>query len=133
MVFIKKCPTLSCGFRSGYQRIRNPEPFKPRLLDTLWYAQSSSIQPGFMDLDPTGTIEYGFYPVFGYFNRLSEYPAMSNIPSSWPAAWPSTGLQTFYPGEWNGRFGKGKSYADLEAYWVCNDAQIWRICSRDLS
>ena len=31
-----------------------------------------------MDVDPTGTVEYGLYPVFGYFNETSEYPAMSN-------------------------------------------------------
>jgi hypothetical protein len=77
-----------------------------------------------MDLDPTGTIEYGFYPVFGYFNRLSDYPAMSNIPNSWAQnGWPSRGLEMKWPGEWNGRFGRGVKYADLESYWVCNDAQ----------
>jgi hypothetical protein len=123
MVFIQKCPTCPVDSVPVTNETEIQTLSSQGQLDTLWYAQSSSIQPGFMDLDPTGTIEYGFYPVFGYFNRLSEYPAMSNIPTSWPAAWPSTGLQTFYPGEWNGRFGRGVKYADLESYWVCNDAQ----------
>lgn len=32
-----------------------------------------------MDKNPEGTVEWGFYPIFGYFNELDEYPAMSNI------------------------------------------------------
>jgi len=124
MEFIKKCST--CAFDSvpvtdeGEIQTLGAQG----QLDTLWNAQSSSIQPGFMDLDPTGTIEWGFDPVFGYFNKSNDYPAMSNIPGSWPTeGWPSTGLQTKWPGEWDGRFGRGVRYADLEAFWVCNDAQ----------
>jgi hypothetical protein len=124
MVFIQKCPTCPHDTLPVIDEGKIQDLSSQGLLDTLWYAQSSSIQPGFMDLDPTGTIEYGFWPVKGYSNFLSEYPAMSNIPDSWPpGGWPSTGLQTFYPGEWNGRFGRGVKYADLESYWVCNDAQ----------
>jgi len=124
MVFIQKCPTCPHDTVPVTNETEIQNLSSQGLLDTLWYDASSSIQPNFMQLDPTGTIEYGFYPVFGYFNRLSEYPAMSNIPDSWPpGGWPSTGLQTFYPGEWNGRFGRGVKYADLESYWVCNDAQ----------
>ncbi len=76
-----------------------------------------------MDTDPTGTIEWGFYPVFGYFNETGEYPAMSNKPNSWPLnGWPSgNGLK--WPGEWEGRFGRGIIYADMESYFVVNDAQ----------
>ena len=48
---------------------------------------------------------------------------MSNKPDSWPSAWPSTGMETKWPGEWNGRFGRGVMYADLETYFVANDAQ----------
>jgi len=93
-------------------------------LDTLWYAQSSSLQGGFMDQNPTGTVDWGFYPVFGYFNELNDYPAMSNLPNSWPTrGWPSRGFEKKWPGEWNGRFGRGVRYADLEAYYVANDAQ----------
>lgn len=91
-------------------------------LDTLYYLQTSYRQG--MDTDPTGTIEWGYYPVFGYFNENSEYPAMSNRPNSWPPlGWPSSGNELKWPGEWNGRFGRGVIYADLETYFVVNDAQ----------
>ncbi len=77
-----------------------------------------------MDRDPTGTVEWGFYPVFGYFNESGEYPAVSNIEDSWPSSgWPSTGLEKKWQGEWNGRFGRGVKYADQESYYVVNDAQ----------
>lgn len=90
-------------------------------LDTLYYVQSSYREH--MDKDPTLTIEWGLYPVFGYFNPLSETPAMSNRPESWPlAGWPSTGNQTKWQGLWNGRFGS-LAKADLECYFVANDAQ----------
>lgn len=50
----------------------------------------------------------GILSGFGYFNENSEYPAMSNRPESWPPnGWPSTGNQLKWPGEWNGRFGRG--------------------------
>ena len=93
-------------------------------LDTLWYIQSSSLQGGFMDQNSAGTVDWGFYPVFGYFNELQDYPAMSNRPDSWPLnGWPSRGFEKKWTGEWNGRFGRGITYADLEAYFVANDAQ----------
>ena len=54
---------------------------------TLYYLQTSYREE--MDKDPTGTVEWGFYPVFGYFNETGEYPALSNIESSWPiGGWP---------------------------------------------
>ena len=88
----------------------------------LYYLQTSYREE--MDLDPTGTIEWGFSPVFGYFNDAGEYPAVSNLESSWPLnGWPSTGLERKWPGEWNGRFGRGVTYADQECYYVVNDAQ----------
>lgn len=88
----------------------------------LYYLQTSYREE--MDLNPLGTVEWGFYPVFGYFNETGEYPAISNIESSWPiAGWPSTGFETKWPGEWNGRFGRGVIYADQESYYVVNDAQ----------
>ena len=89
---------------------------------TLYYLQTSYREE--MDLDPTGTVEWGFYPAFGYFNETGEYPALSNIPGSWPLnGWPSTGFETKWIGEWNGRFGRGVTYADQESYYVVNDAQ----------
>jgi len=88
----------------------------------LYYLQTSYREE--MDTDPTGTVEWGLYPVYGYFNEYSEYPAMSNRPESWPlAGWPSRGDALKWPGEWNGRFGRGVIYADLETYFVANDAQ----------
>ena len=87
---------------------------------TLYYLQTSYREE--MDTDPTGQVEWGFYPVFGYFNETSEYPALSRLPDSWPTAgWPSANGY-IWPGEWNGRFGRGVSYADLETYFVVNDA-----------
>ena len=56
---------------------------------TLYYLQTSYREE--MDTDPTGQVEWGFYPVFGYFNETSEYPALSRLPDSWPTAgWPSS-------------------------------------------
>ena len=85
---------------------------------TLYYLQTSYREE--MDTDPTGQVEWGFYPVFGYFNETSEYPALSRLPDSWPTAGPH--LADRSPGEWNGRFGRGVTYADLETYFVVNDA-----------
>ncbi|MDZ7334549.1 MAG: hypothetical protein ONB33_09645 [candidate division KSB1 bacterium] len=91
-------------------------------IDTLYFLQTSYREE--MDVDPTGTVEWGLYPVFGYFNELSEYPAMSNRPSSWPPeGWPYKDHLLHWPGEWDGRFGRGVIYADLETYFVANDAQ----------
>jgi len=91
-------------------------------LDTLYYIQSSFRV--FMDTDPTLTLEYGLYPVFGYFNELGETPAMSNNPESWPlSGWPAQENTLKWPGEWNGRFGRGVMKADLECFFVANDAQ----------
>lgn len=91
-------------------------------LQPLYFLQTSYREE--MDRDPTGTIEWGIYPVFGYFNELGEYPAMSNRSDSWPrSGWPSIGYSKKWPGEWNGRFGRGVIYADLETFFVANDAQ----------
>jgi hypothetical protein len=91
-------------------------------LDTLWFLQTSYRER--MDFDPTGTIAWSLYPVYGYMNEFSEYPALSNLPESWPTAgWPSTNTSLKWPGEWNGRFGRGVIYADQETYFVANDAQ----------
>jgi len=91
-------------------------------LDTLYFLQTHYREE--MDVDPTGQIEWGLYPVFGYFNPNSEYPAMSNDSASWPVGgWPASNDQVKWPGEWDGRFGRGVIYADLETYFVANDAQ----------
>ncbi len=88
----------------------------------LYYLQTSYREE--MDRNPTGDVEWGLYPVEGYSNLSSEYPAMSHLPESWPTAgWPSVDYAVKWPGEWNGRFGRGVTYADMEAYFVVNDAQ----------
>ena len=87
---------------------------------TLYYLQTSYREE--MDTDPSGQVEWGFYPVFGYFNENSEYPALSTLPDSWPnGGWPSSEGH-IWANEWNGRFGRGVTYADLETYFVVNDA-----------
>ena len=89
-------------------------------LDTVYFAQGSFFH--FMDKNPGGTVEWGLYPVYGYFNDLNEYPAMSNLPDAWPLeGWPTRdGFK--WQGEWNGRFGRGIMKADQESFLVANDA-----------
>ncbi len=92
-------------------------------LDTLFFIQSHGT-PWYVDLNYDETVEWQLYPVTGYFNEVQDYPAMSNKPDSWPiGGWPSTEFETKWPGEWNGRFGRGIQYAALETYFVTNDAQ----------
>ena len=94
-------------------------------IDTLVYIQTADYIVGnhSVDFNWNRTVEWALSPVPGYFNITQDYPAMSNKPDSWPSAWPSTGTETKWPGEWNGRFGRGVMYADLETYFVANDAQ----------
>jgi hypothetical protein len=90
-------------------------------IDTLFYIQSYGSSG---DVNYEATVGWGFYPVKGYFNESQDYIAMSNKDNSWPPdGWPSTGFSKKWPGEWNGRFGRGIKYADLESYYVFNDAQ----------
>ncbi|MCB0283147.1 MAG: hypothetical protein H6627_04630 [Calditrichae bacterium] len=91
-------------------------------LDSLFFCQANYREE--MDRDPTGQIEWGFHPVPGYMNNSSETPAISNDPNSWPTAgWPYIGTELHWPGEWDGRFGRGQIRSDLECYFVANDAQ----------
>ena len=91
-------------------------------IDTLFYMQSND--PGRNDHNYDHTVDWALYPVPGYVNETQDFVAMSNNPGSWPLqGWPSTGYATKWPGEWNGRFGRGVKYADLETYFVANDAQ----------
>jgi len=110
----------------GYQPVTSEDSIAVMggsgLLDTLYFVQTNFRQG--MDTNPSGTVRWGLYPVFGYFNENNEYVAMSNRPDSWPPdGWPSRGDEKKWPGEWDGRFGRGVKYADLEAYFVANDAQ----------
>jgi len=93
-----------------------------RATDTLYFCQTNYYQA--MDKDPSGTVTWGLEPVGGYFDANGEYPAMSNHAESWPAkGWPERGDALKWQGEWNGRFGRGVQYADMECYFVANDAQ----------
>jgi hypothetical protein len=92
------------------------------LIDTLFFCQTNYREE--MDRDPTGQIEWGLHPAPGYINNLSETPAMSNDPNSWPPeGWLYTDRMRHWAGEWDGRFGRGQIRSDLEAYFVANDAQ----------
>ena len=95
------------------------------LIDTLVYIETADYIVGShaVDFNWDKTVEWALSPVPGYMNIAQDYPAMSNKPDSWPDAWPSAGYSTKWPGEWNGRFGRGIHYADLESYFVANDAQ----------
>ncbi|MBN2356115.1 hypothetical protein JXO59_08375, partial [candidate division KSB1 bacterium] len=93
-------------------------------IDTLFFIQSHSYASANPDLNYDGTVEWGLYPVPGYCNETQDYVAMSNKPESWPpTGWPLTGFTKVWPGEWNGRFGRGITKAALESYFVANDAQ----------
>ncbi len=91
------------------------------LIDSMSFVQSGWNQS---DQNYDGTVRWQFTPVKGYFDPTQDYAAMSNKPDSWPIeGWPSRGFEKKWPGEWNGRFGRGIDYADLESYYVFNDAQ----------
>jgi len=102
-------------------------------LDTLFYVQAAWNFEGTLDRNPEGDITWALHPVPGYFSELSESPALSKDPASWPpGGWPSRGFETKWPGEWNGRFGRGVRYAQLESYFVANDAQDQEYLQSDL-
>ncbi|MBN2281021.1 MAG: hypothetical protein JXQ65_10610 [Candidatus Marinimicrobia bacterium] len=110
-------------------------------IDTIFYIQTYT-REGAHDAPITGGIQWGFYPTKGYMNEAQaaddEIPAMADkigtfrYKDSWPTAgWPavSNGRDTLiYIDEegnvgWNGRFGYNVYKADLECYFVANDAQ----------
>ncbi|MCB9258496.1 MAG: hypothetical protein H6612_04005 [Ignavibacteriales bacterium] len=94
------------------------------LIDTIYFIQGHGYSAFQSDKNYDQTVEWGLYPVPGYCNPSQDYPAMSNKPDSWPIeGWPSRGFERKWPGEWNGRFGRNIKYADLESYFVANDAQ----------
>jgi hypothetical protein len=86
----------------------------------LYYAQQGWERA---DFNPEGTIEWGFKAVMDYQNPLSETMALSNDPDSWPQdGWPAKGNTKKWQGLWNGRYGAGIVKADLESFFVNNDA-----------
>jgi len=102
-------------------------------LDTLYFIEAMWNFEDMLDQNPAGDIVWGLHAVPGYFNELSESPAVSDDPLSWPpAGWPSRGGEKKWQGEWNGRFGRGVKYAQLESYFVANDAQDQEYLQPDL-
>jgi len=90
-------------------------------LDTLYYMQSHYHHA---DFNYDRTIGWMLYPVPGYVNETQDFVAINTKPDTWPPeGWPSRGFEKKWLGEWNGRFGRGIMYADLETYYVANDAQ----------
>ncbi|MCH7576096.1 MAG: hypothetical protein IIA59_13375, partial [Candidatus Marinimicrobia bacterium] len=79
----------------------------------------------FVDRDPSAGKVWGWQPLPGYVNLDQDSPALSNDPGSWPRRWPDQ--PDWYDGEtgaafWNGFFGRGVKNADLETYFVMDDA-----------
>jgi len=89
-------------------------------LHEVYFLQTSYREE--MDQDPDD-FTWGFHPVIDYTSLYSDSPAMSDDPDSWPNGWPSTSTTDKWHGEWNGRFGRGIKYANLETFFVVNDAQ----------
>jgi len=122
--------------------IQNWNEARDGRLDTLYFLETHYREE--MDHSETGDILYGFYPVFGYFNEngLEETPAISDDPDSWPPdGWPAKGGLQYGPALdgskfFHGRFGIGTeekpSKADLECYFVANDAQDQEYFEDDL-
>ena len=93
-------------------------------LDTLYFCQTSYREE--MDRDPTGQVEWGFYPARGYANddAFDATPALSTDPASWPPnGWPTSGSTKVGAGQWFGRRGFNTFNADMECFFVANDAQ----------
>ncbi len=91
--------------------------------DTLYFCQTHYREH--QDKDPNTGLVWGFYPVPGYCNPNFDTPALSDEPNSWPVTvWPDHPDWVDAEGniEWNGFFGRGKTNADLETYFVVNDA-----------
>ncbi len=94
----------------------------PETLHEAYFLQTEYREE--VDKNDAGTVNWTLQPVEGYFNPSQNYPAMSDDPNSWPLeGWPYTGSNKQWAGEWDGRFGRGVKYADLETYFVANDAQ----------
>ncbi|ARA94156.1 hypothetical protein AWN76_014005 [Rhodothermaceae bacterium RA] len=74
----------------------------------------------FIDRDPVTKVAWGWAPVPGYANPRQASPARSDDPSTWPATWPDRPVD--WAGQWNGFFGRGVQNADVETYFVFDDA-----------
>ena len=75
----------------------------------------------FIDRDPVTKIPWGWAPLPGYSNPFQDSPARSDVEATWPQSWPDRPID--WAGQWNGWFGKGVKNADLETYFVFDDAE----------
>ena len=78
-----------------------------------------------VDYEPGTGVVWGWQPLPDYVNLAQDSPAMSNDPRTWPQRWPDQ--PEWYDKEtgdafWNGYFGMGVTNADLETYFVMDDA-----------
>jgi len=76
----------------------------------------------FIDTDPITKIPWGWAPLPGYSNPNQPYPARSDDDFTWPNVWPE---HPDWFGEWDGQFGRGVKNADVETFFVCDDAPDW--------
>ena len=74
----------------------------------------------FIDRDPVTRVPWGWAPVPGYSNPRQESPARSDDDATWPSEWPDRPID--WAGQWNGYFGRGVTNADVETYFVFDDA-----------
>ena len=74
----------------------------------------------FIDRDPVTRVPWGWAPLPGYSNPRQSSPARSDDPATWPGEWPDRPID--WAGEWNGFFGRGVQNADVETYFVFDDA-----------
>ena len=54
------------------------------------------------------------------FFNMQPSPARSDDPGTWPSEWPDRPIE--WAGQWNGFFGRGVQNADVESYFVFDDA-----------
>ena len=74
----------------------------------------------FIDRDPVTQVPWGWAPVPGYSNFRQASPARSDDENTWPPEWPDRPID--WAGQWNGYFGRGVRNADVETYFVMDDA-----------
>ncbi len=74
----------------------------------------------FVDKSPEGD-PWGWEPIPGYSNPLSNAVAMSTTPATWPTHWPEK--DSAWDRFWNGFQGKGVINADQETFFVIDDYQ----------
>ena len=77
-----------------------------------------------MDRDPQTGLLWGLEPIPGYSNPISQGPAISNNPNSWPVVWPpALNLSEEWNGHWYGYFGRDIFNANLETFFVMDDSK----------